>query len=480
MYKEDEIKAYEKEHFQKVEKDPYRCSFHLIPPVGWMNDPNGLCYFKGMYHVFFQYAPAYPQDEIKMWGHYVSEDFINWSYEGVAVYPDTEYDVTGAFSGSAYVEDDILHIFYTGNVELPGDYDYTTAGRLSNTIHITSEDGFHFSPKEVVLQNKDYPPHYSCHIRDPKVFKTKTGYGMVLGGRTKEDRGTILLYQSEDLENWSFLREITSPWDFGFMWECPDIFTLTDEKGNKATILSMSPQGLPKEEFRYQNAHQSGYLFLKGENEKEYEVTDTFAEWDMGFDFYAPQTFEDNKGRRILMGWIGVSGAEYEEPTVENGWIHQMTLPGELTLRDGYIYRYPVKEIEKLHDGEIIITPGVPVENPGGCFDLFLENPDNEEFEIILSKELRFAYTKDTLLLEFPKGKGHDRTIRKCKCDKLENLRILADGCVVEIYANKGKQVFTTKFFPKYMNYPINLQMLTTTRCMVKLHKMRKRKFAKI
>ncbi|MCI1381268.1 MAG: hypothetical protein LKG80_08960, partial [Lachnospiraceae bacterium] len=117
--------------------------FHVFPQNGgWANDPNGLCQINGLYHVFYQYRPDAADGSGRVfWGHSVSEDLLHWEFKGAPIAPDTDLDKNGAYSGSALVENGVMKLFYTGNVKLPGDYDYTTAGRLSNTILVESRDG---------------------------------------------------------------------------------------------------------------------------------------------------------------------------------------------------------------------------------------------------------------------------------------------------------------------------------------------------
>ena len=105
------------------EGDRTRLRFHLMPPVGWMNDPNGLCWYRGNYHVFYQYGPFDPTGGVKHWGHWTSPDLIHWTQQPTAMYPDQPWDVHGVYSGSALVEDDALYLYYTGNVKFAGDYD---------------------------------------------------------------------------------------------------------------------------------------------------------------------------------------------------------------------------------------------------------------------------------------------------------------------------------------------------------------------
>ena len=93
----------------------FREKLHLMPPVGWLNDPNGLCQLNGIYHAFFQYSPFNAEGGVKMWGHYTSKDMIDWEYQGVKLYPDQPFDCHGVYSGSAFIEDDKMYVYYTGN-----------------------------------------------------------------------------------------------------------------------------------------------------------------------------------------------------------------------------------------------------------------------------------------------------------------------------------------------------------------------------
>ena len=119
----------------------YRLYFHLMPPAGWLNDPNGLCQYQGNYHVFFQYAPESSLGGRKFWGHYVSPDLIRWKFLGTALCPDTKWDRDGVYSGSAFTEDGFLELFYTGNVKEKGDFDYISAGRGANVLYTKSSSG---------------------------------------------------------------------------------------------------------------------------------------------------------------------------------------------------------------------------------------------------------------------------------------------------------------------------------------------------
>mgnify|MGYP000454601744 FL=1 len=149
----------------------FRLGHHLMPPVGWLNDPNGLCWYKGRYHVFFQYAPFDVEGGLKFWGHYTSEDLVDWKYEGTALYPDSPYDCHGVYSGSALAESEKLHLFFTGNVKIDGDYDYINEGRETSTLHVESEDGIHFGDKEEIISFEKYPEEH-C-IKSQEIMKER-------------------------------------------------------------------------------------------------------------------------------------------------------------------------------------------------------------------------------------------------------------------------------------------------------------------
>ena len=165
-----ELREHE-EQLSQAASDPMRLKYHLQPPLGWLNDPNGLCQKDGVYHIYHQYVPFYPTLCSVLWGHVTTRDFIHYEVQEPAVYPDTDRDRNGAYSGSTFLKDGTMYVYYTGNVRhTDREYDYITGGREQNTILMTSEDGFHFSEKKLLMRNEDYPSDLSLHVRDPKVF----------------------------------------------------------------------------------------------------------------------------------------------------------------------------------------------------------------------------------------------------------------------------------------------------------------------
>ena len=167
----------------QASEDPWRQKLHLMPPVGWLNDPNGLCYFNGEYHVFYQYSPFSADGGNKYWGHYKSRDLIHFQSCPVMLYPEHSWDDGGVYSGSALIDHGKMYLYYTGNVKLEGDYDYIRNGREHNTAVAVSLDGITVQEEKLLLRNDDYPKDLTCHVRDPKVFAYEGKFYMVLGSQ---------------------------------------------------------------------------------------------------------------------------------------------------------------------------------------------------------------------------------------------------------------------------------------------------------
>ena len=155
------LKACELAESRAGEKGNWFPSFHLAPVTGWMNDPNGLCEFNGVHHIFFQYSPFDTSPGMNYWGHFSTKNFVDIKYHKPALCCDEKFDCHGVYSGSAFCDETGMNIFYTGNVLKSGEkekeYDYLNTGREHNTVFVNSKDGLTFDGKTVVLKNSDYP-----------------------------------------------------------------------------------------------------------------------------------------------------------------------------------------------------------------------------------------------------------------------------------------------------------------------------------
>jgi beta-fructofuranosidase len=438
----------------------YRLGYHIMAPANWINDPNGLIQYKGEYHVFYQHHPFDENWGPMHWGHVKSKDLVHWEHLPIALAPTETYEKDGCFSGSAVDDDGVLTLIYTGNIFIDREKDILDQSQCI----ATSTDGVHFTKEAVNPVISKHPVEGSGHFRDPKVWKHEDHWYMVLGTR-KEDTGKVILYKSKNLKDWDYLGVLAqSNGTEGYMWECPDFF----EIGGKHVLL-ISPQGIEAKGEMYQNLFQTGYLvgefnydtfeFLRGE----------FKELDHGHDFYAVQTFLDNQGRRIAIGWMDMWEAAM--PTKEHGWAGALTLPRELSItEDGTLLMNPVSELEMLR--ETILELNIKELNDENFYtgitedlleiivDFSLKDVTSDEFGLKLRcKEdgteetvIGFDVKTSKLFIDREKsGKGVSG-IRKSKVD-LESdtlsLHIYLDRSSIEVFANKGQNVMTSRIYPQ-------------------------------
>lgn len=429
----------------KVAADTFLLDFHVYPETGWLNDPNGLCYFEGLYHLYFQYSPLDATRGDIIWGHVTSPDFISYKREEPFIFADSPLDKDGAYSGSAFIKDAKINFFYTGNVKHQGDFDYITAGRDHNTIKIIS-DGYSYDEKILVMDHDDYPADMTRHIRDPKIYEKNGAYYMFLGARSLSDKGMVLIFKSEDLRKFTYHMRVETDYDFGYMWECPDFFDL-DGQG----ILICCPQGLASEEFSYQNIYQAGYFPLDLDlKNKTYKLGD-FVELDYGFDFYAPQTFEDPDGRRILIGWMGMPDADYTNPT-DHDWQHAFTIPRLLTFENGKLYQRPIEQYQKLRKSKISLEKGTVYD--GKVFEAVAENIRGD-FSVNIREDVILSYEDGVLLLDMGES-SYGRKTRKIKIAKIQKLGIFSDKSSLEIFINGGEKVMTTRVYSDKYSFATN------------------------
>lgn len=320
---------------QKEIKPRWYPEYHLAPPVGWMNDPNGLTWFDGYFHAFYQHHPSSPEWGPMHWGHARSRDMVRWEHLPVALAPEGPEDRDGCFSGSAVVAGEKLALIYTGHKfhGQPVDENLYQVQCLA-----TSSDGVTFQREGMVLDT----PEGLHHFRDPKVWREKEAWYMVVGAK-KQGKGEVQIYRSADLRHWDVESAIAGEAICSaYMWECPDLFPLGDKH-----ILMFSPQGIAAEGYRYRNLFQSGYVVGRWQPGETFAPEGAFQELDHGHDFYAPQSFTTPDGRRVIMGWLAMW--ESVMPEKAGGWAGMLSLPRELTLsEDGRVCQHPVKELETL------------------------------------------------------------------------------------------------------------------------------------
>ena len=349
ILKAEEVLKKEKENVNKE----YRLGYHIMAPANWINDPNGLIQYKGEYHAFYQHHPYDENWGPMHWGHVKSKDLVNWEHCPVALAPGDEFDKGGCFSGSAVEDDGNLVLIYTGHNYIDKEKDIFFENQ---NIAVSKDGGITFEKYENNPVIAKPPVDSIHHFRDPKVWKHEDKWYMVVGNSTKDNIGRVILYTSSDLYKWDYVGTLaTSKGELGYMWECPDFFKLGDKY-----VLSFSPQGIEKKDGKYTNLFQTGYIVGDYDYSNNKFEHGTFNEFDNGHDFYAVQTFLDDKGRRIAIGWMDMW--ESDMPTKKDGWCGALTLPRELTLSsDNKIMMNPVEELKTLREECILQEENIDV-----------------------------------------------------------------------------------------------------------------------
>ena len=411
----------------------WKQNLHLEPKKGWLNDPNGLTYFKGTYYVYHQYSED-PKGAMKLWYGYSSKDLITYKDNGVVLTNDNDLDKSGVYSGSAINSKNEMIFYYTGNVKHKGIFDYVHKGREHNTIKVTSTDGINFSKKELVLKNEDYP-NMSNHVRDPKIYEKNGDEYLVLGGRDSKDFGCLLIYK-----NFKFYKTVYANKNMGYMWECPDYFKV-DEK----EIFIFSPQGIAHMYMNYNNTYQVGYSVIDEEIENLKEISN-FKLLDYGHDFYAPQTFLDEDGNRMMIAWMYVPDSLYTNPTLEFGYQNCLSIPRVLNYSNGLLKQSIHKSIKKLFDTEI-------TENNFNLASWYFKKDDGADFEILID-DVSIKYSNLNLEIDL-KNSGYGRDKRKFNLT-IKNIEIVFDSSSMEIFINDGKITFSSRFYTNNHDVKIN------------------------
>ncbi len=324
---------------------------HLRAPGNWMNDPNGFIYFRGKYHLFYQYFPYGPIWGTMHWGHAVSDDLVRWEHGDIALFPTKGYDRNGVFSGSALEKDGKLYLYYSAvryleedaeNIHYaPHDF-YETSQAV-----LVSEDGVKFDnwkeKSQIIPVCRNEETANAVHTRDPKVWKENGIYYMVLGSTYREQVGRAVFYRSENGVDWEYANQLRDG-QFGRILECPDVFRIGEDY-----IFLGSPMYVSEDEPGYQHHAVCARADF---DEKTCGLT-LLSECryvDYGLDLYAAQTNVDEEGRRVMFAWMRMP-EEVKAPD-RKPWIGMMCQPRVIELEGGHIYFRIHPNVEKYFEKE--------------------------------------------------------------------------------------------------------------------------------
>lgn len=432
--------------------------FHLEMPKGLVNDPNGLCYHQGKYQIFFQWNPFGCEHKHKHWAYTQTTDFINYTKPQIALAPIDKFDKDGCYSGSARSKNNKLEIIYTANLKDEQNI------RYPRQVLVKQDDDGKFIKEKIIIDT--IPKGYTTHFRDPYIFTKNNRSFIILGAQRENLTGCALIYEEID-ENWIFRGELkTQLTNFGYMWECPNLFTIDDKD-----ILVFCPQGLKAQKYQYQNLYQAGYLIGQFNPDTLEFTHGEFHEFDMGFDFYAPQVLV-HENRHILIGWVGMPDKLQDYPTIDDGWVHSLTLPRELILKDDKLYQRPIAELNKLNQNtttkinknKISLSTNKKLEISIPLKDISNwqgELKFNDEYILLTYDKNNSIFTIDRSQLKLG-GKGIRQFLVKTQNEL--NLSIYIDSSIIELYLQDGEYYATFCYYPTNDN-PVFDLIQNTNNC---------------
>lgn len=472
-----------------AERDRQRPRYHFTAPGGWLNDPNGLGQREGIYHLFYQYNPLAAVHGRIHWGHATSRDLVTWTDEPVALVPgDDGPDRDGCWSGVLVDDGGIPTLVYSGNRD----------GHQLPCVATGSADlrTWEADPGNPVIEHP--PPGFDVTgFRDHCVWREGGRWRQLVGSGFAGVGGAAVLYDSDDLRAWRLVgpllvgdvneRDRGDDYWTGAMWECVDLFRppvrelpppAREPGGTASDVLVFSAC----DEVSLHHA-----LYLTGSYVGDHFEPASLERLDLGGScFYAPQSFTDEGGRRVMFGWLQEERAE--AACVAAGWAGVMSVPREVTLgSDGALWQAPVSEVASLRTDPVVaagralqpgktltLGSGVAVDlelvmriDPGGVVDVLVRaTPDGQERTVIrLARGLESGSKKGSTMdtdggagqVQLALGRSHatlDPTVEGVARQGVlpvgpegrVDLRVLVDHSALEVFANG--RALTARTYP--------------------------------
>lgn len=449
-----------------MKESDYRPIYHFTPPQKWMNDPNGMVYYKGRFHLYYQHNPEKSVWGPMHWGHASSTDMFNWKDHPIALYPDQGGTI---FSGSSVVDIANTAGFKSGS-EDPLIAIYTLAGQSQHqSIAYSNDGGYNWTKHQLnpVLPNPGVPD-----FRDPKVSWHEGSSQWIMSLAVGQK---ISFYSSPNLKDWKFESSFGEGIGaHGGVWECPDLFELPIEGTDKkkwVLLVSINPGG--------PNGGSATQYFVGNFDGKTFTAESDETRWiDWGTDNYAGVTFSnfEKGGKKVLMGWM--SNWMYADRVPTNTWRSTNTVPREMSLvqkEQKHILRsIPVKELDNYRSGQptLFTEPVKTIELKSNS--IIKSGSYEVEFQADFAKTQQAKITLGNLMeklvitidrqsnqiivdrgssgqIDFnPQFKNKIIAPFTPQLDKPTKIKLLVDRTSMEMFVDDGQAVLTSLFFPTY------------------------------
>jgi beta-fructofuranosidase len=415
-----------------VTDDRFRPRFHFTAARNWINDPNGVCFHGGRYHLHYQHNPSATRWGDIHWGHASSADLVTWRDEPIAFGPSTEHDLTGCFSGCIEVADGLAFAYYTGH----------SAARQAQCMAISSD--LRTWTKQVEPVAKDPPEGVSPHqFRDPFVLRHGGWWYMVVGASLRGELGQCLLYRSADGRQWQYRHPLFTAADpsLGAMWECPNLLAVGDR-----WVLTLS------------NWPNLNALAFVGRFDDERFVAESDAVLDVDGSAFAHLAMTAPDGRVLQWAWLDEQRDAQQADA--DGWAGALTVPRELRLdARRRLCSRPVEALAALRQRAVELRPtgathGVRQRFSGRHLDISARFDLHEHCNVGLTvlaspdgrERTRIVYRPDARRVVIERSRSSidvgtrlqdQHGLLVLSAGEPLELRVLVDASVIEVYANE-------------------------------------------
>ena len=463
-------------NFSKNTQPDYRPIYHFSPAFNWTNDPNGLVYYRGRYHLFYQYNPFGTRWGHMSWGHATSSDLLNWKQEPVAIpeYSNPDSTITGVFSGTAVTDSFNTSGFGVAENPMPLVAIYT-----SNVDKLIQHQSLAYSLDGKTFSRYSGNPVLDIHsqeFRDPKVFWHYPTHKWVMI-ISKPDEKKVRFYSSLNLKDWQYMSEFGGIGNIARVWECPDLFELPVENAPERKWVITNSAGHPENGFLAMQ-----YFIGDFDGTKFTASADNYPQYlDNGKDYYAGIVYNNlpsNDHRKIMIGWANCW--EYANDIPTTGFRGMMAIPRELKLKkEGKQYmliQLPVEETNKyrgeylFHQNKFLLTDTINTAGnlKGDALDIEFamtrEGAAQSGVKVFKNgtEETLIYYNKTDHTIKLDRTRsgniGFSNRFPSVESASVQNekspikIRILIDKSLVEVFINDGEKTITDQVFPVNSN----------------------------
>lgn len=417
--------------------DTYRSHFHMEPSIGWMNDPNGLIYVDGEFHLFYQANPYDAKNENMAWGHFVSKDLIKYEEIDVAIYPELDKEETGCFSGSAFVEDKQLKLVYTRHYEVPN------TKCKENQYIVTTKDKVNFVKDELpCVDPSELPDNIDKEeFRDPQIFYFNNRCYLIIGGHTIDNKGVFLLFSGSDSKHLHYDFYL-GPYEHTYqMVECPS-FVKVDGKD----VIIYSTYGTFRKNNSISMSHLVFYILGQFKPEQKTFIIEGEGQIDNGDSFYAPKTIEYCQ-IPTMIGWMENWNKIYKTAVFNHNWVGSFSFPRVLKIKNNELYQELYPTLSNY------IKKEIKLEDKNGQISTHSLNEFtfDHDFMLVLRREngrIKIFKKKDVIHLDMLRTNNlHEMIFTSIHKYKEGKITFLLDTSSIEVFINDGKESLTSRFY---------------------------------